>query len=159
MNQTAFARLEKECVRAVSGNATAGMLAVAFAPLAKRLSAAEKISAVLHFLKRDARRRRSGQSDWLAWYFVHGAIRGAVVLPWSRVDLETLLRGVIAESHALPPEFIARAVGQFIKANGPPDKELSKLGTRAARSLWPPGASEGANFKAAAAKLKQHMSA
>lgn len=69
MNQTAFARLEKECVRAVSGNATAGM-----------------------------------------------------------------------------------------QANGPPDKELSKLGTRAARSLWPPGASEGANFKAAAAKLKQHMS-
>ena len=54
----------------------------------------------------------------------------------------------------LPPELVVRAVEQFVKANGL-DAKLAALGTRAAVSMWPPGATEGANFKKAAAKLHE----
>jgi len=55
----------------------------------------------------------------------------------------------------LPPEFVARAVVQFVKSDGPLDATLRALTLRAAKSMWPPGATEGVNFKKAAAKLRE----
>ncbi|MBL8939757.1 MAG: hypothetical protein JNM69_34705 [Archangium sp.] len=154
MNRTEFKAFEAECVRLVSGNATATELTKAFSTLAKA-SPEEKVSAVLHFVDRDpVIRKRRGNGDWLAWYYVHGAVRGAQVLPWTRENLVHVLEGVVKECMVLPPEFVARAVGQFVKANGKPDAALAKLIGRAANSMWPPGSTEGVNFKKAAAKLR-----
>lgn len=154
MTRTEFEALEAECVRLVSGNATATALTKAFSTLAKQ-SPEEKLSAVLHFVDRDpVIRRTRSNGDWLAWYYVHGAVRGAQVLPWTREALVRVLEGVVQECMVLPPEFVARAVGQFVKAKGKPDAALAKLIGRAANSMWPPGSTEGVNFKKAAAKLR-----
>ncbi len=154
MNRTEFKAFEAECVRLVSGNATATALTKAFSTLAK-LSPEEKISAVLHFVDRDpVIRKTRSNGDWLAWYFVHGAVRGAQVLPWTRETIVHVLEGVVKECMVLPPEFVARALGQFVKANGKPDAALAKLIGRAANSMWPRGSTEGVNFKKAAAKLR-----
>ena len=75
VNRTEFKAFEAECVRLVSGNATATALTKAFSTLAK-LSPEEKISAVLHFVDRDPKvRKRWSNGDWLALYFVQGAVR------------------------------------------------------------------------------------
>lgn len=154
MNRAQFKILEAECVRLVSGNATATALTKAFSTLAKQ-QPEDKLSAVLHFVDRDpVIRRRRGNGDWLAWYYVHGAVRGAQVLPWTRESLVHVLEGVVKECMVLPPEFVARAVSQFVKAKGKPDAALAKLIGRAAKSMWPPGSTEGVNFKKAAAKLR-----
>jgi hypothetical protein len=154
MTKTEFAKLEAETRRLVSGNATASALAKAFAPLAARLSPTEKIAAVLHFADRDARvRAKNGTGDWLAWYFVHGAIRGAVKLPWTEREITHLLSAIAEESHAIPPEFVARTVASYVKER-PLDAKLRKLALAAAKSMWPPGATEGANFKKAAEKIR-----
>lgn len=154
MTRTEFKALEAECVRLVSGNATATALTKAFSTLAKQ-SPEEKLSAVLHFVDRDpVIRKTRSNGDWLAWYSVHGAVRGAQVLPWTREALVHVLEGVVQECMVLPPEFVARAVGQFVKATGKPDAALAKLIGRAANSMWPPGSTEGVNFKKAAAKLR-----
>lgn len=155
MNRGAFARLEAECTKLVSASgATASGLRAAFAPLNTSLTPAEKVSAVLHFVARDGRqRRKNGSGDWLAWYFVHGAIPGAQRLPWTAETVRTMLDGVIDARQALPPEFVARAVEQLAR-QGPLDAATRKHVLRAARELWPPGSTEGTNFKKAAAKLR-----
>ena len=154
MTKTEFAKLEAETKRLVSGNATATMLAKAFAPLAASMSPEAKIAAVLHFADRDARvRAKNGTGDWLAWYFVHGAIRGAVKLPWTAEQLEHLLSVIAEESHAIPPEFVARTIATYVKSQ-PLDAKLRKVALAAAKSMWPPGATEGTNFKKAAAKIR-----
>lgn len=155
MNRAEFKKLEAASKAIVSrSGATTRGLTLGFATLAK-LPAEEKISAALHFVERDTRvRTENGSGDWLAWYFIDGAVRGAQVLPWTRKQLSTLLEAVVVESRVLPPQFVARAVGQFIAAHGPADAALKTLVRRAARSMWPPGSTEGSNFKKAAGKLK-----
>lgn len=155
MNRTAFARLEAECQKLVSASgATAEGLKRAFAPLNATLEPDEKLSAVLHFVARDGRRRRKeGSGDWLAWYFVHGAIPGAQRLPWTTASMATVLEAVVTASQVLPPEFVARALEQLAR-QGPLDAATRKRALRAARAMWPPGSTEGSNFKKAAARLR-----
>lgn len=156
MTREAFRKLEARCARLVAtSGATASGLKAAFSSLDAQLSAEEKLDAVLHFVERDARvRARHGSGDWLAWYFVHGAIRGAQVLPWTPEAMTKVLAGVVDASQVLPPEFVVRGLGQLAKARGL-DAGMRKRALAAARSMWPPGSTEGTNFKKAAAKLRE----
>lgn len=112
------------------------------------LSGEEKIRFVRKFVDRNARKRTT---DWVAWVFVNGAI-GRGSLPWTEADIIHVLKGVVADSHVLPPGFVVRVVKSLAKT-GEMKVSTRALIKKAARSMWPPGATEGAEFKKAAAKL------
>ncbi len=118
------------------------------------LSPEQKVAALRRFVDRDARLRDKGGGDWVAWVFVTGVVGSRERLPWTREDIEHVLRGVIDESRVLPPELVVRAVKDFIASAGPLGASTKKLVQRAARSMWPPGSTEGVNFKKAAAALQ-----